>query len=143
MKKFQFTLQRLYEVKKISENQLMREQEQIVKKMQELQDEKNRLFFKFSNERDLYSEDCKKGIRAQNMQTYGEYFDFLMESLKKLDVKIKKCQAEKERCTQLLLKIINEIKVLEKIKQEQFIEYNKELQKNDDKMLEDFLCGRM
>ena len=143
MKRFEFTLQKLYEVKKISENQLMREQEQIVKKLQDLENEKNALVFKFSNERDHYDEDCKKGIRAQNMQSYGEYFDFLMESLKKLDVKVRKCQADKEKCTQMLLKIINEIKVLEKIKQEQFIEYNKELQKNDDKMLEDFLCGRM
>ncbi len=143
MKKFHFTLQRLYEVKKISENQLMREQEQINKRLLDLQNEKNALVYKFSHERDLFGEDCKSGIRAQDMQSYGEYFDFLMDSLKKLEEKIQKCQAEKERCTQMLLKIINELKVLDKIKDEQFVEYNKELQKNDDKMLEDFLCGRM
>ncbi|MEI6102276.1 MAG: flagellar FliJ family protein, partial [Eubacteriales bacterium] len=92
---------------------------------------------------ELYDLDCKKGIHAAEMQTYGEYFDYLMESLKKLNQKIKGCQAEKDKLTQQLVKIMNELKVLEKIKQEQFSEYNKELQKNDDKMLEDFLCGRM
>lgn len=143
MKKFVFTLQKLYEVKKITENQLMREQEQINKRLKDLQGDKSALVLKFASERDLYDEDCKRGIRAPEMQSYGEYFDFLMESLKKLEEKIQKCLAEKERCTQALLKIMNEIKVLDKIKEEQFMEYNKELQKNDDKMLEDFLCGRM
>jgi flagellar export protein FliJ len=143
MKKFEFTLQKLYEVKKITENQLMREQEQINKKLNDLQNQKGALVLKFADERDLYDEDCKRGIHAQEMQSYGDYFDFLMDSLKKLQEKIQKCQAEKEKCTQALVKIMNEIKVLDKIKEEQFIEYNKELQKNDDKMLEDFLCGRM
>lgn len=143
MKKFEFTLQRLYEVKKITENQLMREQEHINKKLMDIENEKDAMVFKFSHERELYELDCKKGIHAAQMQKYGEYFDYVMEFLKKLDERIKVCQAEKEKLTQQLVKIMNELKVLEKIKVEQFSEYNKELQKNDDKMLEDFLCGRM
>lgn len=143
MKKFVFTLQRLYDVKKISEDQLLIEQDQINKRLHELQDKKDRMICRFNDEKESYHADCKKGIHASGMQSYGEYFDFLMKSVKKQDGFISECMKEKERCTEQLLKLMNEIKVLEKIKEEQFSEYNKELQKNDDKMLEDFLCGRM
>ena len=143
MKKFQFTLQKLYEVKKISEDQLMREQDQINKKLNELQNAKDALQTKFFEERKRYEAACQKGMHASEMQTFGDFFKFLLEEQKKLDDKMRACQIEKEKCTQKLWKIINEIKVLDKIKEEQFNSYNKELQKNDDKMLEDFLCGRM
>ena len=107
----------------------MREQDQVNKKLLGLQNERDSMVFKFSSERDRYDTDCKKGMRAMEMQSYGGYFDFLMDSLKKLEVKIKTCQAEKDKCTQALVKIMNELKVLDKIKEEQFSEYNKELQK--------------
>lgn len=143
MKKFVFSLQRLYEVKKISEDQLLIEQERISKKLRELQNRKDQMIRRFYNEKESFEEDCRRGIRASGMQSYGEYFEFLMKAVKKQDALITECLQEKEKCTQLLLTLMNEMKVLEKIKEEQFIEYNKELQKNDDKMLEDFLCGRM
>ena len=143
MKKFVFTLQRLYDVKKISEDQLLIEQERINKKLKKLQDNKDQMVIRFYEEKECYEKDCRRGIPVSGMQSYGEYFDFLMKAIKKQDALITECQQEKEKCTQLLLTLMNEMKVLEKIKEEQFIEYNKELQKNDDKMLEDFLCGRM
>lgn len=143
MKKFVFSLQRLYDVKKLSEDQLLIEQEQINKKLNELQGQKDQMILRFKEEKESYEEDCRRGIHASGMQSYGEYFDFLMKAVKKQDVLIAACLQEKEKCTQQLLKLMNEIKVLDKIKEEQFSEYNKELQKNDDKMIEDFLCGRM
>jgi flagellar FliJ protein len=143
MKKFVFTLQRLYDVKKISEDQLLIEQDQINKRLNELQDKKDQMICRFNDEKESYHADCARGIHASGVQSYGEYFDFLMKAVKKQDGFISECLKEKERCTEQLLKLMNELKVLEKIKDEQFSEYNKELQKNDDKMLEDFLCGRM
>lgn len=143
MKKFVFTLQRLFDVKKISEDQLLIEQDQINRKLNELQEKKDQMICRFNEEKESFAADCRRGIHAPEMQSYGEYFDFLTQTLKKQDALIAECLLEKEKCTQLLLTLMNEIKVLEKIREEQFIEYNKELQKNDDKMLEDFLCGRM
>jgi flagellar FliJ protein len=143
MKKFVFTLQRLFDVKKISEDQLLIQQDQINKRLSELQDKKDRMIRRFHEEKESYEADCRRGIPAGGLQSYGEYFDFLMQRVKEQDVLIRECLQEKERLTGLLLKLMNEMKVLEKIKKEQFVEYNKEMQKNDDKMLEDFLCGRM
>jgi flagellar protein FliJ len=120
MKKFVFTLQRVYDVKKISEDQLLLQQEQINKKLNDLQNEKDQMIQKFYLEKESYQADCKKGIHAAHLQSYGEYFDFLMEATKKQDVLIGHCLQEKDKCTQLLVKIMNEMKVLEKIKGEQF-----------------------
>ncbi|HBU12267.1 MAG TPA: hypothetical protein DEB31_05925 [Clostridiales bacterium] len=143
MKKFEFTLQRLQEVKEMEEEQKRAELSGLDKEMAGLLDHQGRLHEMFEAQTSEYNKECKRGIGKADLKSYGDYFEYLNEEMAAQQTLIEECQERINICRQELLKLINEQKVLERMKDEQLAEYNAELQKSFDKEIEDFMQGRL
>lgn len=143
MKKFVFTLQKPYELKIISRDQLLSQRDSLKKQLAALREKREATLRAMREQGERMSAECSAGIRASQISYYGGFIAGALSDIKIQDGLISKLLIQMEDNTGKLMRIINEIKVMEKIRDEQMEEYNKELQKNDDKMLEDFLCGRI
>jgi flagellar export protein FliJ len=143
MKKFVFTLQKPYEIKQNVYRQLIAGRERLKKQRDALLRRKEEMLRGMKEQGQCMSEGCRQGMRASQMSPYGEYIAGALRDMQKQEAQIEKLFAKMEENAGALLRVLNEIKVMEKIREEQLEQYNKELQKNDDKMLEDFLCGRI
>lgn len=143
MKKFVFTLQRLYEVKEREEEEKRLELGELDKEMEGYLTRLNQLMDSFEEQKKKYNEKCTQGINKIDLKNYGDFFDYLNREMLDQHQKIEECQKKIDVCRQELLKLINEQKVLDKMREEQLIEYNAELQKGFDKEIEDFMQGRM
>lgn len=143
MKKFVFTLQKSYEIKKTSRKNLLSKREQLQKQLDALRHRKEEMLCSMQKQGEILGAECRAGTKASQVCSYAGYIAGVLSDIKRQDGQINELIKRMEENTEKLMRIINEIKVMEKIRDEQLEEYNKELQKNNDKMLEDFLCGRM
>ncbi len=143
MKKFVFTLQKLYEVKEKEEDAKRLELAALDKKLSELMDALQDSIDKFNGQKAQYAVKCRKGISTFDLKNYGDYFQFLMKEMKNIRELIARCEVEINLCRGELLKLINERKVLDRMRDEQKIEYNAEMNKFNEKEVEDFMQGRL
>lgn len=126
----------------MEESQLQIKLDGLNKELDALNGELNNLNTKFYEQNLQYLEECKKGTTAVILKMYGDFFIYLLDRMKEQRALIANCESRISVCRNDLLKIMNEKKTLDKIKSEQFLEYTKELQKDNDIMLEDFFSGK-
>ncbi len=143
MKKFVFSLQKPYEIKKSSRDNLFSQRDRMKKQLDALHASKEKMLRSMKEQGILLGTECRTGTQASLLFSYSGFIAGALSDIKKQEKQIKELLIKMEENTEKLMKIINEIKVMERIRDEQMQEYNKELRKNDDKMLEDFLCGRI
>ena len=143
MKKFVFSLQKLYDVKQTEEEQKRKELKELGKKLDSIKDRLLSLKNTYDAQKAKHAEDCAKGISAAGLQRYGDYFKFLIEESSAQKKRKAECEAQMDVCRQELLKLINEQKVLARMKQEQYEAYMAELAKFNEKEIEDFIQGRI
>lgn len=142
MKKFVFSLHKLYGVKQSAERQKRLQLKELDKLLNEYKKDLNILEDTFAHQRRQYDKACKRGIGVFDLKNYGDYFLFLTEEMSRQKNLIVGCEAEVERCKQELIKLMNEQKVLNRMREEQLLEYNQELQKDSEKAIEDFMQAR-
>ena len=82
-------------------------------------------------------------MTMNEVKQYGDYFQYLEREMREQDAAILRLEADMEACKKELIRLINEKNVLDRIRGEQIQEYRKEVQKNDDKMIEDFMQARL
>ena len=139
MKKFVFTLEKVLSVK---EQMYEVKRNELFILHQRLNDIENRIE---DNEKEYkkYNEDVNEKLRvgttAPNIDAYKKYFVVLENEairLKKEKEEMNKKIAEKQ---QEVLDVKTEISGLEKLREKQFAEYNKELQKQQEREIEEFV----
>lgn len=82
---------------------------------------------------------CNEGININILKDYNQYCDTMVKLIaeKKITVKrLEKIVLDKQN---ILKVIIREIKVLEKLKDKQYLEYCKELEKNEERIIDEFI----
>jgi len=140
MKKFVFTLQPLYKYKQTVEKLQQAELKKAQQALRELLDEEQRLLRAYAdNERSL-----EKALReninvAAALSEHDAYFRFLRESLIALRLRIIEAREEVVRCQQLLIITMKELKTYKKLRDEQYYEYLKETQAEEDKNIGDLV----
>jgi flagellar export protein FliJ len=143
MKRFVFTLQKLYDVKEAQEDEKRKELKGLDKKLDELAARLRRMADTFENQKRKYAAAGRRGLSVFDVKNYGDYFQFLIGEMAEVNGLILECEAEIDRCRQELLKLINEQKVLERMRGEQLEAYHAEIAKFNEKEIEDFMQGRL
>lgn len=143
MKKFVFTLQKLYDVKQSEEKQKRVELKELGRTLQAYKKQRKANQNVFNKQYAIYDKKCKTGLTMNEVKQYGDYFQYLEREMREQDAAIAKLETDIEICKKSLLRLINEENVLDRMREEQLQEYRKEVQKNDDKMIEDFIQARL
>lgn len=143
MKKFVFTLQKLADVKATEEEQKRIELDELDRNLKEQQNKLNLLYESFDKQKREYEKQCESGIGKDDLKNFGDYFNYLNEEIKRQQDVVKECDQSVETCRSELLKLINEQKVLDQMREDQLKAYNEEVQKSFDKEIEDFMQSRM
>lgn len=143
MKKFVFTLQKLADVKATEEEQKRIELEELDRKLKEDQNKLNLLNGSFDKQKRDFEQRCESGIGKDHLKNYGDYFNYLNNEIKRQQAAVEESEKATETCRTELLKLINEQKVLDQMREDQLKAYNEEVQKSFDKEIEDFMQSRM
>jgi flagellar export protein FliJ len=143
MKKFVFTLQKLYDVKAAEEEQKRIELKDLDAELADLKNMLKVLTDSFDKQKREFERACEEGLHKDDLKNFGDYFNYLNERIMDQQNRIADCEERIETCRQQLLRLINEQKVLDQMRQDQLQEYNAEAQKSYDKEIEDFMQSRM
>lgn len=143
MKKFAFTLQRLYDVKESEEKQRQAQLRDLERNLDNYKKQKEANRRLYEREHAVYDKKCKTGMSMFEVQRYGDYFQYLEKEMKQQEIVIQSCQKNIDTVRANLLKLINEKNVLDRMRDEQYQEYLREVEKDNDKMIEDFLQARV
>ena len=140
MKKFVFTLQALYNYKLTVEKLQKAELKRAQQALRELLDEELRLLRAYAdNERSL-----EKALRenidvASALTEHDAYFRFLRDALKEIRERILEAEDVVTQCQNRLIITMKELKTYLKLREEQYFEYLKEVQTEDDKNMGDLV----
>lgn len=143
MKKFAFTLQRLYDVKESEEKQRQAQLRDLERNLDNYKKQKEANRRLYEREHAVYDKKCKTGMSMFEVQRYGDYFQYLEKEMKQQEIVIQSCQKNIDTVRANLLKLINEKNVLDRMRDEEYQEYLREVEKDNDKMIEDFLQARV
>ena len=140
MKKFVFTLQALFDYKITVEKQQKAELKKAQQALRELLDEEQRLLNAYAeNERSL-ERALRENINvAAALSEHDAYFRFLRDALKELRVRIVRAEKIVSECQARLITTMKEIKTYNKLHDEQYQEYLKEVQSEEEKEIGDLV----
>jgi len=140
MKKFVFSLQPLFNYKMTVEKQQKAELKKAQQALRELLEEELRLQNAYAeNERSL-----ERALRENTDVTsalieHDAYFRFLRDALKELKLRIIEAEQYVSECQTRLITTMKEIKTYTKLRDEQYQEYRKEVQSEEDKEMGDIV----
>ena len=143
MKKFQFSLQRLYDVKEMEEQQKQAQLRDLERNLENYKRQKEANRKLYDREHAVYDKKCRTGMSMFEVQRYGDYFQYRAKEMRQPERVIQSMQATIETCRAGLLQIINEKNVLDRKREDQYEEYKKEVAKDENKTIEDFMQSRM
>ena len=140
MKKFVFSLQPVYNYKQTVEKLQKADLRKAQQALKELQDEEARLLRAYAkNERSL-EEALRRGENiATELSEHDAYFRFLRESLEIIREKIIHAERVVAECQARLITTMKELKTYRKLRTEQYREYMKETQAEEDKNMGDLV----
>ena len=140
MKKFKFTLQSLYNYKLTVEKMQKAELRKAQQALRELLDEEQALLRAYAeNERSL-----EKALR-ENIDVvtalieHDAYFRFLRDAIIEVRERIVKAEEVVRKCQEVLIITMKELKTYLKLRDEQYQEYLKEVQVEEDKNMGDLI----
>ena len=140
MKKFKFTLQPVYDYKLTVEKLEKAELKKAQEALQLLLDEEARLLQAYAdNERSLEEALALGENVAAALSEHDAYFRFLRDALIEIREEIVKAEEYKTECETRLIKTMKEIKTYVKLHDEQYAEYLKEVQTEEEKNMGDLV----
>ena len=140
MKKFKFTLQALFNYKLTVEKMQKAELKKAQQALRELLDEEQRLLEAYAeNERSLERALRENIDVASALTEHDAYFRYLRDALKEIRGRIIKAEEVVAKCQERLILTMKEIRTYEKLREEQFERYKKEIQAEEDKEIGDLV----
>ena len=140
MKKFEFSLSKLMEVK---DQQLSQEKEKLGeyrRKLSEIEKELAENIQKQKDTNDFYvTQMARGGLTVPQIQTAKNYIERLKDEAEELLQDIEDAKQDVEMQVQLVVSITKDIKIMEKLKDKKQSEYNKLLQKDQEQFIEEFV----
>lgn len=140
MKKFKFTLQALYNYKLTVEKMQKAELRKAQQALRELLDEEQRLLRAYAdNERSLARALRENTDVAAALVEHDSFFRYLRDALIELRERIRKAEEIVRQCQDRLIITMKELKTYVKLRNEQYQEYLKEVQIEEDKNMGDLV----
>lgn len=139
MKQFVFSNAKFQDIKTKEYDELKRRMQSIDKDIEAVVSAIFALAEKFEHERESYNKACKEGIKAEKLRTYQWYFPYLRDQQQQLEQERQRLEEEKRKLQNMLIKIHNELKVLDQMREEQYADYLKEVAADEAKELDSLL----
>ncbi len=142
MKQFVFTLQALYDMQESAEKQVKMQIAAIEAELAQCLAEIETLNARFDVAKNEYCSAMAGGVQAIRLKNYGHFFERLRAVIMLQQGKARQLEGEKEKCLQKLVHIRREKMLLDKLREEQYQEYQSELKKHQAKLIDDFVSYR-
>jgi len=140
MKKFVFTLQALFNYKQTVEKMQKADLKKAQQALKELQKEEQKLLRAYAdNERSLEKALRRNVDVGTALSEHDAYFRFLRDALKEIRERIVKAEEVVLECQEKLIVTMKEIKTYNKLHDEQYQRYRKEVQAEEDKEMGDLV----
>jgi len=140
MKKFKFTLQALFNYKLTIEKMQKADLRKAQQALRELIEEEQRLLLAYAdNERSLEIALQRNEDVVTALTEHDAYFRFLRDALKEIRKRIEIAEEVVLKCQEKLIITMKEIKTYTKLRSEQFQNYLKEVQAEEDKEIGDLV----
>ena len=139
MKKFKFTLQKYLEMKEDREEELKRELGKITAEINEVIDKISDIENKEYERREEYTEKSKTGVTGSELHEYSFYMAYLHDVFLELTEKLNNLTKKSDEYKERLIVLTNEIKAINKMKDEQYRAYLKEIQDEETRQIDEFV----
>ena len=140
MKKFVFSLAAVYEYKQTVEKLQKADLSNAQAVLRALQEEEQRLELAYDNNKKTLEEALAAGTGvADALMRHDAYFRYLRDAREMLAAKIIKAEEHKEQCQALLITTMRELKTYENLRAEQYADYLKEVQAEEEKNMGDLV----
>ncbi|MCL2125768.1 MAG: flagellar export protein FliJ [Oscillospiraceae bacterium] len=140
MKKFVFSLQPVLNYKLTIEKQQKADLKKAQLALQELRAQEQRLLDAYAeNERSLERALRENLNVATALSEHDAYFRFLRDALKEIRARIERAEQVVAEHQTRLIRTMREIKTYNKLRTEQYIEYQKEVQSEEEKEIGDLV----
>ena len=137
MKKFKFKLQPLVNYKETIERMQKEELRRAQEVLKELQREEQRLLQAYvDTERSLEDALEKNENVAQALSEHDAYFRYLRDAIKNVRERIVKAEQVVANCQEKLIVTMKELKTYDKLREEQYQEYLKEVKIEEEKEMD-------
>jgi len=139
MKKFEFSMSALFEMKKTRKDELQKEFADAKAKLERALCEKVTLDQICTVESEKYEAKVKKGVTAADIEAHTIYFKELRDKMLAAANQVTYAQLEVNQKQEALVETFKEIKALEKLKEKQYRGYLLEEEQQENKIREDIL----
>ena len=139
MKKFVFSLNSLYELKKTLKDKIQGEYAAAEAALSKAIEEKAILDRTFLEKSEEYEAKLKKGMIVSDIQSYINFLEELQELIRTAQTVVIRAQGLADAKREELVEVFKEIEVLKKLKQKQYQEYLKEVEKKEKSVLDDIM----
>lgn len=139
MAKFVFSLESLLKVKTIKKRKLEKDIAEAKQRLEEAQNLLDEIKAQKKAIQSKIKKNSSNGIKVFDLKEYRSYFQLLSE---REEQQIAKCQQLEKKWKTIMVELVdiyNQIDVLERLKQEQYREYIYELEKVEERALEDLV----
>jgi len=143
MKKFVFSLNSLYEVKKTQKDKLQAELAALEAIYRAAVEKKTNLEKTLEEKKKEFELKAASGMIVSDLQGYSAYFEELEEYILTAGKEVDKALRDVSQKRNELVSIFKEIKVLEKLYEKQYSEYLKDIEKSETKEVEDILSFKV
>jgi flagellar export protein FliJ len=143
MKKFVFSLQSWYDMQLGLEKQHKLQIGMIDAKINACRDELAALNHGFDKTKHEYTGEVSQGMAAHRVGHYGSFFDTTKANMAAVTQQIRELEEEKELWMQKLVLVRKDIKLLVKLRENQYSEYLSEVKKHQDKFIDDLVSYKV
>lgn len=139
MKRFKFRLQPLLNIKQTLEKQIKNELAIVDQQLFKLEEELSALKREFLSSGEDYRNEMHGGLSPQRMMWFTNYFAYLKDLMWAKRDEILEVKEQRRQIQLRLVAVMREIKVLEKLKENHYRQYLKEVQMEEEKELGDIM----
>ena len=143
MKKFVFTLQSWYDMQLSIEKQQKLELKNIEAELLKRHKDLEKLNAEFKKASGEYCSVVSNGVMAPRVKDYGLFFDSIKASMTTVQLEIGRLERERELRMQKLVHTRKEIKLLDKLREKQYAEYQENAKKQHDKFVDDLVSYKV
>lgn len=139
MKKFSFSLGTVLEYKNQVLDSLQNDHANAVKQMLAQEEEVEQLKQQYISCNQMFNEKKSLGLTVVEALSYESYLRNLEEKMKQEYKKLEECKREEERRRNAVVEAKKETSSIEKLKEKKLEQYHKEVQKNEELFVEEFV----
>ena len=140
MKRFKFQLETLLKVTKRKKDEAEQKFAEASRKLELERDKLQQLLIEMKQGQDEYAALVTgegKTVTIGVIMTYNAFFNWKRQQIEKQQRVILECMAEKQKRLKALMKLMTELKSIEQLKEKRLREYNEEVLREEQKMLDE------